>query len=149
MLIPQRGRGFTKTWIRPDCKWSLISASDKKRGPNTRGNARVFFRLLAVQGSTNRNTKGSHALRDVAGVTMTMISLSLEFKTPIHYRILRATCIAIFYRHKLQQKLPSVTDITLRERKRERLNSKVALKFRLLRSQKVGLRKHLTLILAV
>ena len=69
MLIPQRGRGFTKTWIRPDCKWSLISASDKKRGPNTRGYARVFFRLLAVQGSTNRNTKGSHALRDVAGVT--------------------------------------------------------------------------------
>ena len=78
MLIPQRGRGFTKTWIRPDCKWSLISASDKKRGPNTRGNARVFFRLLAVQGSTNRNTKGSHALRDVVGVTMTMISVNIS-----------------------------------------------------------------------
>ena len=38
------------------------------------------MRLLAVQGLTNLNTKDSHALRDVAGVTMTMMKEMLYMK---------------------------------------------------------------------
>ena len=89
MLIPQRGRGFTKTRIQPDCEWSLISARDKREGKiHVYSESRactapsfVFRRNLtplAVEGSTNRNTKGSHALRDVAGGSVTVLSVNIS-----------------------------------------------------------------------
>ena len=98
MLIPQRGRGFTKTRIQPHREWCLISARDKREGKiyavtrhsGTRvcsesrtciATSFVFRRNLtplAVEGSTNRNTKGSYALRDVAGGSVTVLSVNIS-----------------------------------------------------------------------